>query len=74
MRGVGGDVGDPCSARFCRYVCDDVNTFLCPSAKPNLTYSTLNQPEKGGARSELYYTAQIAVTCSQITVQTTSVF
>ena len=29
---------------------------------------------KGGARSELYYTAQIAVTCSQITVQTTSVF
>ena len=29
---------------------------------------------KEGARSELYHTAQIAVTCSQITVQTTSVF
>ena len=32
------------------------------------------QDTKEGARSELYYTAQIAVTCSQITVQTTSVF
>ena len=55
---------------FDKFIFDKVLIIL--TSLPPLEF--LTNIMKGGARSEHYYTAQIAVTCSQITVQTTSVF